>query len=373
MIIGLPESARFHAPPVPWALIPQVTPAPAEARESSGAHARRATRRLPLRKVAAERGCAVATVTIMRSRRASHAGSWYEAGASTLSTSLEAWLSEARAAGVAADSTLAAIIAPHAGYSYSGPAAAHAYAAVDPAAYTTVFVLGPSHHVHVSRQACVTGCEVLATPLGGLAVDGDIGAQLVRVRAGGRDLFFEMDSAVDEDEHSIEMHLPYLRHLFGREADVGGTVKVVPVMVGALDAATERALGDVFARWLGRPGVLFVVSTDFCHWGRRFGYEVVDGEGEVWESIERLDRRGMGAVESGGRDGFARYIAETRNTVCGRFPVGVMLAAAESRGRELFSIKFVHYEQSSKCRRPGDSSVSYASAHICRKGEAGAS
>lgn len=304
----------------------------------------------------------------MRSRRASHAGSWYDSDGSALSASLGGWLATARAAGVEADPRVAGIIAPHAGYAYSGPAAGHAYAAIDAAAYDTVFVLGPSHHVYVSKQACVTGCDVLDTPLGGLAVDREISAELLKERgADGKVLFFEMDGSVDEDEHSIEMHLPYVRQIFGSDADVGGRVKVVPVMVGALDGRSGRALGDVFARWLGQPRVLFIVSTDFCHWGRRFGYERVDGDGEIWESIERLDRRGMAEVEDGGHDGFARYIAETKNTVCGRFPISVLLAAVERRGKQRFGIRFVHYEQSSKCRRKGDSSVSYASAHVLLK------
>lgn len=301
----------------------------------------------------------------MRTRHASHAGSWYSAKRSSLSASLDEWLSSARAAGVARTPGLAAIIAPHAGYSFSGASAAHAYAAVDPAAYTTVFVLGPSHHVHVRRQACVTGCAVLETPLGGLAVDGGIGEALLGERAaGGGKLFTEMDADVDEEEHSIEMHLPYVRKVFGEAVDVGGTVKVVPVMVGALNAATERRMGEVFARWFGKPGVLFVVSSDFCHWGSRFGYQHKEGAGEIWECIERLDRRGMEEVERGGRDGFDSYLADTENTVCGRYPIGVMLSAVEACGREHFSTRFVHYEQSSKCRRDSDSSVSYASAHV---------
>lgn len=295
----------------------------------------------------------------MRSRRATHEGTWYSSDASTLSTSLDTWLSSARAAGNAPDPNLAAVIAPHAGYGFSGASAAHAYAAIDAAACDTVFVLGPSHHVDVRRQACVTGFGVLDTPLGGVCVDKAVCAQLMESK-----VFVEMAPDVDEDEHSIEMHLPYVRKVFGDEVDVGGRVKVVPVMVGALNAAAEGEIGAVFGRWFGKPRVLFVISSDFCHWGRRFGYTFQEGPGEIWESIERLDRRGMEQVESGGRKGFADYLAETENTVCGRFPIGVMLAAVEACGRERFQTRFVHYEQSSKCRHKSDSSVSYASAHV---------
>lgn len=295
----------------------------------------------------------------MGTRRPTHEGTWYSSDAATLSASLDAWLSSARDAGVAPDAGLAAVIAPHAGYAFSGASAAHAYAAVDAAAYDTVFVLGPSHHADVRRRACVSAFRVLGTPLGGVCVDEGLCAVLREETA-----FVRMAARVDEDEHSIEMHLPYVRKVFGEEVDVGGRVKVVPVMVGALDAGDEGRIGEVLGRWFGKPRVLFVISSDFCHWGRRFGYTFLDGPGEIWESIERLDRRGMDQVEEGGRQGFADYLAETENTVCGRFPIGVMLAAVEACGRERFVTRFVHYEQSSKCRRKSDSSVSYASAHV---------
>jgi hypothetical protein len=180
-------------------------------------------------------------------------------------------------------------------------------------------------------------------------------------------MFGTLDARADEAEHSVEMHLPYLRHIFGSDAEPGGRVKFIPVVVGSLDERTDRALGAVFARWLADGRTLFVVSTDFCHWGSRFGYSPVDREaGEIWEFIERLDRQGMAAIESCKRDLFADYIDRTKNTVCGRFPIYVLLSAMDAKGADLFSIKFVHYEQSSKCTRRGDSSVSYASAHVRR-------
>jgi MEMO1 family protein len=314
----------------------------------------------------------------MNKRRATHAGSWYPSSPDTLSRSLTTWLSEAAAAasgtassaaGTTAPPPLAAIIAPHAGYSYSGPSASHAYAAINPSQYKTVFVLGPSHHVHVRNRACVTSCRELDTPLGQLSVAKDVNAELLAEQGpDGEKLFIVMDTSVDEDEHSIEMHLPYLRHIFGDDAEPGGRVQFVPVMIGSLDAKTEKALGSVFARWLGDSESLIVISTDFCHWGERFDYCPVntDGKGgEIWEGIERLDREGMAACAACSRSRFSSYISRTRNTVCGRYPVGCLLAAIEANGGSVcYSLDWVHYEQSSKCKATCDSSVSYASALV---------
>lgn len=73
----------------------------------------------------------------------------------------------------------------------------------------------------------------------------------------------------------------------------------------------------------------------------------------------------MAAIETGDHAKFARYLAATKNTICGRHPIGVVMAGLEDlirRGEGKGIFKFVRYEQSSKCTTPSDSSVSYASA-----------
>jgi AmmeMemoRadiSam system protein B len=71
----------------------------------------------------------------------------------------------------------------------------------------------------------------------------------------------------------------------------------------------------------------------------------------------------MTLIETGSHDAFAEYLKKTRNTICGRHPIGVVLSAIETLGlQDKGKFKFVRYEQSSKVREPRDSSVSYASA-----------
>jgi AmmeMemoRadiSam system protein B len=110
---------------------------------------------------------------VMATRDASHAGSWYESSAQVLRTQLSEWLQQANDAGDTrpSDATGAcrAVIAPHAGYSYSGPCAAHAYRHLNPTAVKRVFLLGPSHH-HFTRRCCLTECTQYDTPLGSITV-----------------------------------------------------------------------------------------------------------------------------------------------------------------------------------------------------------
>eukprot|EP00271_Cylindrocystis_brebissonii_P012519 TRINITY_DN3117_c0_g1_i3.p1 TRINITY_DN3117_c0_g1~~TRINITY_DN3117_c0_g1_i3.p1 ORF type:complete len:195 (-),score=6.50 TRINITY_DN3117_c0_g1_i3:86-670(-) len=134
-------------------------------------------------------------------REASHAGSWYTDDAKELDGELEGWLGSCHIQG----SPMArAIIAPHAGFRYSGRCAAFAFAQIDPASVSRIFLLGPSHH-HFTKGCCLSPARVYRTPLGDAPVDQEVYAEL---KATGR---FEMMSAsVDAAEHSLEMHLPYL-------------------------------------------------------------------------------------------------------------------------------------------------------------------
>jgi AmmeMemoRadiSam system protein B len=290
-------------------------------------------------------------------REASHAGSWYTDDGKKLARQLDRWLDEARTSadgGGGGGGALRAVIAPHAGYSYSGAAAAHAYCALDASRVRRVFLLGPSHH-KFSRRCLLSAAAELRTPVGTLRVDEEAVAAL---RATGE--FGSLSRQEDEDEHSLEMHLPFLARLLRERADV----RVVPVVVGALDTAAEERYGRLLAPHLNDPGNFFVVSSDFCHWGERFRFTYHDkSKGAIWQSSEALDREGMRAIEAQDPAGYAAYQKKYANTICGRHPIAVLLHAMKA-ARGGFSTRFVHYSQSSRAETARDSSVSYASALV---------
>lgn len=145
-------------------------------------------------------------------RRASHAGSWYSNKEEVLSKQLAGWLKEAATSSSSSPSHVRAIIAPHAGYNYSGPTAAYAYMHLDPTQVRRIFILGPSHHVYL-KACAVSGASICATPVGDLEVDDDIRTELLQQHP---TLFQTMRRVVDEDEHSIEMHLPYVAQVVGQ-------------------------------------------------------------------------------------------------------------------------------------------------------------
>jgi AmmeMemoRadiSam system protein B len=157
-------------------------------------------------------------------------------------------------------------------------------------------------------------------------------------------------------------------------------------MVGNTSPSTEKALGRLLAPYLADSSNAFVISSDFAHWGTRFRYTyyrpssgaAVDlsssakppKDPAIHESIKQVDFESMGACETGRHENWLRQLEDTGNTVCGRHPIGVMMAAVEELRRQTGvqgqgAFKFVRYERSSEVVRMADSSVSYASAFAC--------
>ena len=199
--------------------------------------------------------------------------------------------------------------------------------------------------------------------------------------------FGKMTKSVDEDEHSLEMHLPYIYKLlsnaFEKPADFP---LLIPIMVGNTSPAKEREYGTILAPYLEDETSIFIASSDFCHWGTRFSYtyylpstetDTEDGiqlragekpEGPpIYATIDRLDRLGMEIIESGDYDAYIEYLETTGNTICGRHPIGIVMCAlenlkiAQKLNKRSSDFKFLRYNRSSQCRNIADSSVSYAS------------
>ncbi|KAI9038532.1 protein MEMO1 [Aspergillus affinis] len=362
----------------------------------------------------------------MQTREATHAGSWYSGSQSTLARQLDQWLAQAPGEleniGSLPVPGARIIIAPHAGYAYSGPCAAHAYKAWDLSKAKRIFILGPSHH-HYLPTLALPELTSYSTPLSDdpLPLDMEVIAKLRSTKAkkpsGTSVSFTTMSRSVDEDEHSIELHLPYIHRLlqlYHPDKPTSEYPPLVPIMVGSASASTESAFGALLAPYLEDPENAFVISSDFCHWGLRFHYtyyvpqapkpgpelplsagalpqpggeisdveakmdmvsagnslqrreRVDDGAPAIHESISAFDIATMAAITTGSAATFLDTIQTTGNTVCGRHPIGVIMAAIEHIERpnegKTGKFHFVRYERSSDVVDVNDSSVSYVSA-----------
>ncbi|EXJ76100.1 uncharacterized protein A1O5_00608 [Cladophialophora psammophila CBS 110553] len=370
----------------------------------------------------------------MAVREASHAGSWYSGHGRQLSAQLDQWLSQVPEAAIipGVDGLpvpgARVVISPHAGYAYSGPCAAWAYKCLDLSNAKRIFILHPSHHHHLTTAALPV-VHAYETPLSEtpLPLDRETIEELSALSTiiQGRTIkFTTMSQAVDEAEHSAEMQLPYIHHLLQKlhlDKPESSYPPLVPIMVGGTNPATEAALGRMLAPYIADESNAFVISSDFCHWGSRFGYtyylpdapspalsplmlpngargefttakgsvnedvhkvptlghgqhlgsrsRVSKGGPQIHESIAHADRACMSAIATGQHSEFLRVLKETGNTVCGRHPIGVFMAGLEEVERqkggesaEHRRFRFMRYERSSDAETIGDSSVSYVSA-----------
>lgn len=178
------------------------------------------------------------------------AGTFYPAAAPELARDVGTLLAGAESAAIGKP-VPKAIIAPHAGYVYSGPIAATVYARLAPARgkVTCVVLLGPVHRVAV-RGLVLPGAAVLATPLGNIAIDADAVATLSKLPQ------VTISPAAHAPEHSLEVHLPFLQSVLKE-------FSVVPLVVG--DATAEEVAQVLDALW-GGPETLIVVSSDLSHY-----------------------------------------------------------------------------------------------------------
>lgn len=291
-------------------------------------------------------------------RTASHAGSWYSDNPKELSRQLGEWLN---AAGPRVSGPARAIISPHAGYSYCGSTAAFAYKQIVPDKIETIFVLGPSHVVCLSGCALST-CSRYRTPLGDLYIDHKVNSELRETGA-----FETMDLRSEEAEHSIEMQLPFIAKVM--EKQPVGSYSIVPILVGSLSASRQANYGKIFARYIADPRNLFIISSDFCHWGNRFHFTPYEHNTglPIHEQIAALDKQGMDAISRLEPSAFNDYLKKTQNTICGRNPISVMLQAAEhfrQMNNHSAELLFLKYSQSNQCRNLNDSSVSYAAGAL---------
>jgi len=181
-----------------------------------------------------------------------------------------------------------AIIAPHAGYVYSGPIAAHAYACVRPAGIRRVVLLGPAHRVLLNGVGA-SSASAWRTPLGDAPVEAPPG--------------ISVSDAAHAEEHSLEIQLPFLQVVLG-------DFTLVPLVVGQ---AAKEEIADILASLWGGADTLIVISSDLSHYEN---YETANRmDSATSQAIVNLDPSGLNA-----------------DSACGCVPICGLLHLAKQKG-----------------------------------------
>jgi len=227
-------------------------------------------------------------------RPAAMAGSFYPGESSALAAEVATYLGAAPGSRAPAPK---AIIAPHAGYMYSGAIAGSIYARLAPleGKVRRVVLAGPAHRVYVVGAA-VPSVEAFASPLGTIPVDREAIAAIRKLA------FVEVNDAAHAREHSLEVHLPFLQSVLG-------PFSLAPIVVG--DASPDEMAMLFDAVW-GGPETLIVVSSDLSHY---LPYESARGR-------DRDTARAIVALEA----------TLVPDEACGAAPINGLLRAARRHG-----------------------------------------
>lgn len=278
------------------------------------------------------------------------AGSWYSAEPRKLAATIDTLLKKAPARRFEEPLLL---ILPHAGYQYSGMVAATGYRVLEKAHPDIIVILAPSHH------SFFHGCSILPvdyyeTPLGRVRVEKKIAQTLLEKR------LFRIERSAHQREHAIEIQLPFLQRLF---TDLDDSAGILPVLVGDIDNDEALAISKhIIDAIREKKKPLFIISTDFTHYGVRFGYVPFTAKGaEFIKKLKNLDHGAIQSILDKDIEAFTAYVKTTGITICGKNPIKVALSLPIQN----FNASLITYNTSGNITGDYHHSVSYASIIFC--------
>lgn len=275
------------------------------------------------------------------------AGSWYPQSAGDLERLLDDRFTESlRRTGPYLPPGALAFVTPHAGPAWSGTVAAAVYRAIAQQQPERIVVLAFPHHGGLGRVA-IPDVHVISTPLGDVPVDAGFDGEFPRV------------AEAQLCDHSFEVQLPFLQR-------AAPHARVSPLYIGHMDAAERRRAAEILAAaW--RPGVVFLASSDFTHYGRSFGYTPFSPDGDISSRLRDLDLDCADAAGSLDSSLFLETLREHNATVCGRDPIALLLDTLQLIGGETIYQSLLDYQTSGEITGDYRDSVSYASLAYSRR------
>lgn len=289
-------------------------------------------------------------------RAAAVAGQFYPASPVQLRAEVTELLAQA---GATVQAQVQALIAPHAGYAFSGLTAAKTLAAARQGKYHRALILAPSHRMPFAGLA-TADFAAYRTPLGEIPLDHEA---LRRLLAGG-DPAVRLMPRAHLGEHALEVELPFLQVLFP-------ALPIMPLICGHLDDASLASLTATLTPFW-TPETLWIVSSDFTHYGASFGYRPFTVK--VPENLARLDHGAIDRILALDEPGFAAYLAATGATICGVEPIRILLAvaAAQRATGDLLAPRLIDYTTSGHLTGDWSHCVSYAGIVFARDSGRGA-
>ncbi len=266
------------------------------------------------------------------------AGSWYPGNPRILERDILHYFTQVSNAPIQGE--ILGLVAPHAGYMYSGQVAAHAYKQIQGKTFDVVFVIGPSHRAYF-RGVSLFNQGGYETPLG-----------VVRVHSAIADRLLEEDTRISflpnvhTQEHSVEIQLPFLQVALGE-------FLFVPLMMGDQDEDTCSLLADAIVSCAGEKKILVVGSSDLSHFHN-------------YEQALKMDRRIVEHLGKMDEVGLMRDLEKGVGEACGGGPAAVTLMVAKQLGADKADV--LKYANSGDVTGDRSGVVGYAAA-VFYKGE----
>ncbi len=232
---------------------------------------------------------------------------------------------------------LKAVIAPHAGYMYSGMPAAHSYLSLfEDGRPDHIVMLGPNHTGMGSRLAVCN--ENWETPLGRAKYDSGLGSAII-----AENEFAETDCVAHSGEHSLEVQVPFLQYIYGSD------VSFVPICLTDQAYRVCESLGKTLAKLAEEDDILVLASSDFTHF-------------ESAQSAQMKDNQALEYLEFLDAQGFLNFVQSHRISICGAGPITAATIFAKERGATQFNL--LKYTNSGDITGDTKSVVAYVSAII---------
>ncbi len=270
------------------------------------------------------------------------AGAFYPSDPEILSDEVRGYLG--RAVKESIEGKIIALISPHAGYSYSGQVAAHAYKLVEGMDFGQVVVIAPSHQWPFSG-ASIYHRGGFRTPLGIIPIDEDMCDEIMAL-----DSRFQFIPEAHLGEHSLEVQLPFL------QVSLKGYKLVPIVLMGGADYEICQSLGKAISESLKERNCLIVASSDLTH---SHDYRQVVAQDEILaRHIDRFDIEGL-----------SEDLRKGKCQACGEGPILSAMIAAKTLGGDRGKVlKLTNSGDVTGDKRPGSYTVGYLAGVFYRSG-----
>jgi AmmeMemoRadiSam system protein B len=239
-----------------------------------------------------------------RIRQPAVAGAFYDDDPEALKNRVDLLLEQAR--GAKHKGSIVGLVSPHAGYMYSGLAAAAGYRALKGSSYDVVFIVGPSHREFFPGASIYKG-DAYRTPLGDVLLDAEARGSLAN-----ESTHLKISEDGHRSEHSLEVQLPFLQRVLG-------SFTLVPIVIGDQTPETCFEVGRALAKVAKGRKALLVASSDLSHF-------------HPYDDAVRLDRQVIDFVESFDETELMSQLANERLEACGGGPVVAVMHASKLLG-----------------------------------------